>query len=885
MKAHNLTASSTSPSRGEALASSSRSLADTGGLAVSRDRSGFRWVGPLAALCVFGGVVYVLQREIARLHWKSVIAHLHAIPHTHILVSLGFTALSYSLLSTYDLLALRYLGKRIPYTRVLFTSFIAYSFGHTLGFAAFTGAAIRFRLYATAGVTAVDVATISAFASLAIGIGLATICALSLLFVPEQATRLLHLPPEWSMLVAVVLLGGVVAYGLWTSLSGKALEIRGWALRPPGVAIGVPQILIGIIDMSLAACVLWALLPSHSHLGLLAFLGAYSAAVIAGIISHMPGGIGVFEAVILLALPEVPPEALAGSLLAYRAIYYMVPLLCGTVLFASQELAAQRGRFARVQELASTYIAPVVPQITGALTFLSGAVLLVSGATPGIDARLHVLDHFLPLAVLEVSHMAGSAIGLGLVVLSRALFRRVQAAYHICFWLLLGGMLASLLKGLDFEEATILALVLFVLHLGRRAFYRPTAILSERFTPVWTVAIAGVIAAVIWIAWVSIRHVPYSRDLWWTFALDAHVPRMLRASLVVVLLGTSYLLLNMLRPARPEPSVADAIDLQRARAVIAQSDLTLANAALMGDKRLLFSDAEDAFVMYQIAGQSWIALGDPIGAPTAAEELVWRFRELSDRHGGQIVFYQASAERLSLYVDLGLAALKIGEEARVALGEFTLEGATRADLRQCHRRAERDGASFQIVLPDELDEVLPALRRISDAWLAAKSTAEKGFSIGAFSRQYLRNFPIAVVRSAGVPTAFANLWTTRSKEELSVDLMRFGPGAPRSAMDYLFTELMLWGREQGYRWFNLGMAPLAGLEHHPLAPAWHRVGNFVFRHGEHFYNFEGLRRYKAKFDPSWEPKYLVTRGGIALPRVLIDVSVLIAGGVKELMAR
>ena len=180
---------------------------------------------------------------------------------------------------------------------------------------------------------------------------------------------------------------------------------------------------------------------------------------------------------------------------------------------------------------------------------------------------------------------------------------------------------------------------------------------------------------------------------------------------------------------------------------------------------------------------------------------------------------------------------------------------------------------------------MPVLQRISASWLASKSTGEKRFSVGAFSPQYLRQFPVAVVRSAGAPAAFANLWTTGTKAELSVDLMRFDSDAPRAAMDYLFIELMLWGRQAGYRWFNLGMAPLSGLEAHPLAPAWHRVGNFIFRHGEHFYNFEGLRRYKAKFDPTWEPRYLVARGGIALPRVLVDVSVLIAGGMKELFAR
>ncbi|MGH8299118.1 MAG: phosphatidylglycerol lysyltransferase domain-containing protein, partial [Steroidobacteraceae bacterium] len=166
----------------------------------------------------------------------------------------------------------------------------------------------------------------------------------------------------------------------------------------------------------------------------------------------------------------------------------------------------------------------------------------------------------------------------------------------------------------------------------------------------------------------------------------------------------------------------------------------------------------------------------------------------------------------------------------------------------------------------------------------SKATGEKRFSVGYFSPQYLRQFPLAVVRAGGVPAAFANLWTTDTRAELAVDLMRFGSEAPPGAMDFLFVELMSWGREQGYGWLNLGMAPLSGLDRHPLAPAWHRVGNFVFRHGEHFYNFEGLRRYKAKFDPHWEPKYLIARGGIALPRVLMDVSVLIAGGIKELFA-
>ena len=844
-----------------------------------------RWVGPLAALLVFSAVVYVLHRELAQLHLRKVFAQLHDLPRRSILTALACTAASYWLLSFYDLLALRYLRKSIAYARIVFTSFIAYSFGHTLGFAAFTGAAIRFRLYATAGITAIDVATISAFSSLSIGIGLAAIAGVSFLIGPTHTVAVLHLHRGLSLTVGASLLAAIVAYAAWCSFAKIDLEIRGWSLRAPGPLIGLTQICIAITDLGLSASVLWVVLPPEANIGLVSFLGAYAAAVIAGIISHVPGGIGVFEAVVFATLPDVPRESLAAALLAYRAIYYLVPLLFGAVLFGAKELSAHWLRFARAHELAAIYIAPVVPQIAGSLTFLAGAVLLLSGTTPGVETRLAVLDRFLPLAVLEVSHLAGSVIGLGLLVLARALFRRVAAAYHITFWLLVAGIVVSILKGLDFEEASILVLVLCVLTFGRRAFHRPTAILSERFTPVWVVSIVGVIAVAVWIGFIAYRHVDYSKDLWWTFALDANAPRMLRASFAVIVLAAAYVLLNLLRPARPEPAVPGLEDLQRVRSIIAESDLTVANAALTGDKRLLFSESNDAFVMYQIAGRSWIALGDPVGPRARAEELVWRFRELSDLHAGQTVFYQASGERLPLYVDLGLAALKIGEEARVSLPEFNLEGGARADLRQAHRRAQRDGATFEVLPPEQLPKLMPVLQRISDSWLSSKSTGEKRFSVGAFSPEYLAYFPVAIVRCDGEPAAFANLWLSGTRSELSVDLMRFGPDAPRGAMDYLFIELMLWGRAQGYQWFNLGMAPLSGLERHPLAPAWHRVGNFVFRHGEHFYNFEGLRRYKSKFDPEWEPKYLVARGGIALPRVLVDVSVLIAGGVKELFAR
>ena len=198
---------------------------------------------------------------------------------------------------------------------------------------------------------------------------------------------------------------------------------------------------------------------------------------------------------------------------------------------------------------------------------------------------------------------------------------------------------------------------------------------------------------------------------------------------------------------------------------------------------------------------------------------------------------------------------------------------------------EREGVTFEIVPQPSVAPLLPELRCISDAWLREKRTREKGFSLGRFDERYIARFPVALARHQGTVVAFANLWTTESRTGLSVDLMRYLPAAPAGVRQFLVTELMLWGRAEGYRYFSLGMAPLAGLESRALAPLWSRLGAFIYRHGEHFYHFQGLREYKDKFDPVWEPRYLASPGGLALPRVLANVAALISGGITGLVVK
>jgi phosphatidylglycerol lysyltransferase len=180
---------------------------------------------------------------------------------------------------------------------------------------------------------------------------------------------------------------------------------------------------------------------------------------------------------------------------------------------------------------------------------------------------------------------------------------------------------------------------------------------------------------------------------------------------------------------------------------------------------------------------------------------------------------------------------------------------------------------------------MPELARVSDTWLAAKKTAEKGFSLGFFDPAYVGHFDVAVVRGPGGIVAFGNIWRAGAGSELSIDLMRYSDDAPKNVIDFLLVECMLWGRAQGFQWFNLGMAPLSGLEQHALAPAWHKLGRLVQRYGESYYHFEGLRKYKEKFQPVWRPRYLAAPGGITMAGAVLDVTSLISGGVGRALRK
>jgi phosphatidylglycerol lysyltransferase len=843
-----------------------------------------RWIGPAIGAALFVAGIAVLQGELREVSYAEVRATLRSLPPQALWLCVLFTALNYAVLVCFDLLAFHYIGRKLSWWKVSVASFAGYAISNAVGFALISGTSVRYRFYSRWSLTAGEISRIIVFYSGTFWLGLLVLGGWSLTFDPhprmvEQAGRLVVTG------TGLVLLASAVAYAAVALVRRTPLRLGRVELPLPGAKMVALQFILSTVDWAFAAAVLYVLLPP-TQLTFSELLSAFLAAQLFGLISHVPGGVGVFEGTMVFLLrPYMAPEELVSSLILYRLVYYVAPLAAALGILVADEVRLRRHVLARWGSAFGALTGQVTPKLLAAFTFLSGVVLLVSGSTPIERERALILDRWLPLAVIETSHFLGSIAGVGLLFISNGIFRRLDIAWYMAAATLLVGIAASLLKGMDYEEAVLLAGVLGALVVSRPAFDRKARFWAARFSAGWVLAVVAVVGASIWLGRFAFSHVEYSSELWWRFAINQDAPRFLRASVGATVAILAFGVLRLMRPTPPDEEPPTEAELAEAERLIATQATTPPYLVYLRDKALLFNPERTAFLMYAVQGNTWVAYGDPVGDPAADRQLIRQFFGRCDDYGGTPVFYQVPKESLHRYADFGLTFVKLGEEAWVPLDTFHLDGADRKPFRLVLNRFSRGGQTFRVVPREEVAAILPELRAVSDDWLREKAAAEKGFSLGFWDDDYVRRFPAAVVEDGGRVVAFATVWPGPDGTELSVDLMRYRADAPKNVMEVLLLQLMLWGKERGYRRFNLGMAPLSGLEMSEVAPLWTRVGSFLFERGGPFYNFQGLRTYKEKFHPVWEPRYLAYPGGLNLPRIMADVSALVAGGYRRIFRR
>lgn len=841
---------------------------------------------PIAGIAIALLAIYVLENLLRHTSRTETLAALHNISWTTLALAVFFTALSYAAVALYDVVAVDTIApNQIPRRIAAVAGAAGYAISNALGFSLLTGGALRYRIYAAEGISLADIGKIVGTSWFAIWFALIIMVGAALLIDPQDVPFLSAIDIRIDIVAGILILGGIGWLIYWLSHGERNVSIGSFSLRLPNSKGALTQIFAGVVDVGAAAATLYVLLPEGAVPSFAVFALVYVIAIVLGIASHAPGGLGTFEATIIAGLGlGGKPDAIAG-LLAYRLIYTVLPLVVATAGILIWEVMRRRHMLDKQARFAKRLVEPLFPGLSASIIFLGGIILLISGATPDMRYRVKLLSDIVPEFLVEMSHLAASLVGVALLIVARGLSKRLERAWVAAMVLLLCGAVFSIAKGLDWEEASILCLFALSLWGFRDSFYRRPIAGPLELSWNWIATVGTTVLVSTWLGFFVYRHIEYSSDLWWDFAWNGNAPRFLRATVLVFAVVAAVGLHSIInrhgqRRRKVDIPIPDAVP-----ALVARCPHTDAALAMLGDKQFLLAPDDSAFIMYAQSGGSLIALGEPIGDAEAGKELAWSFHSLADRLALRTVFYGVGPQSLPLFLDMGLIALKLGEVARVDLTDFSLEGPRRQPFRYADRKVDKDGLTFEIIPAADVPPLIPRLRAISDAWLDHKSGSEKGFSLGYFNDEYLKRFDIAVLKKDGEIVAFANIWRGAAKYEITVDLMRYMPNVHKLLMDALFAKLLTFSKQEGYKWFNLGAAPLSGLSGSRLASRWNRFGSFIYRRGADLYHFDGLKAFKEKFDPVWTPHYMVCPGGLETPRALLDATTLINGSPLEFIRK
>ncbi len=841
---------------------------------------------PIAGIAIALLAIYVLENLLQHTSRTETLAALHNISWATLALAVFFTALSYAAVALYDVVAVDTIApNQIPRRLAAVAGAAGYAISNALGFSLLTGGALRYRIYAAEGVSLADIGKIVGTSWFAIWFALIIMVGAALLIDPRDVPWLSAIDSRIDIVAGIAILGGIGWLIYWLSHGQRSFTIGSFSLRLPNSKGALLQIFAGLVDVGAAAATLYVLMPADAVPSFAVFSLVYVIAIVLGIASHAPGGLGAFEATIIAGLGlGGKPDAIA-ALLAYRLIYTIMPLVVATAGILIWEIMRRRHMLGKQARFAKRLVEPLIPGLSASIIFLGGIMLLVSGATPDLRYRVEVLSDIVPESFMEMSHLAASLVGVALLIVARGLSKRLARAWVAAQILLLCGAAFSLAKGLDWEEAITLCLFAFTLWGFRDSFYRRPISGPFDLSWNWIATVGTTVLVSTWLGFFVYRHVEYSNTLWWDFAWNGNAPRFLRATVLVFAVVAAVGLYSIInrnghRRRKVDYSIPPAVP-----ALVAQWPHTDAALALLGDKQFLLAPDNSSFIMYSQSGGSLIALGEPIGNEQTGKELAWSFHGLADKLALRTVFYGVGPQSLPLFLDMGLVALKLGEVARVDLAEFSLEGPRRQPFRYADRKIDKDGLTFEIIPSADVPPLIPRLQEISDAWLDFKSGSEKGFSLGYFDEEYMKRFDVAVLKRDGEIVAFANIWRGADKYEITVDLMRYMPNVHKLLMDALFAKLLMAGKEEGYKWFNLGAAPLSGLSGSRLASRWNRFGSFIYKRGADLYHFGGLKAFKEKFDPVWTPHYMVCPGGLETPRALLDATTLINGSPLEFIRK
>ncbi|TDM18195.1 bifunctional lysylphosphatidylglycerol flippase/synthetase MprF [Macrococcoides canis] len=815
-------------------------------------------------------VIYRLKGELSTIDFKSTMTAFKHLDSIQLALLIFSGLISVSILSLYDFVLAKRLNMEIKYLKLFNVSFIANALNAVIGFGGMIGAGLRlltYRNYTEDDKTLIKVISMMLLSMIS---GM-SILSLGILFNIFPNTHAFD-QYTWYRIGIFIITLYLPIYLIYTFIKPVSND----------KFLGLIFTLVSSIEWLAASGVFYLIFKFiHIDVQYSLIIGIFVIAALAGLLSMVPGGFGAFDLMILIGFKSIgiSEEKILLALVIYRAVYYFVPFLVAMVLSTFEFKGLAKKQFEERFE-DNKYFAPAIETSSLFLNLLRDVLVFLPAIALGI---LSFITGFVFLmtnsilindAIFDVQHNTYTFLS-SLFTLSCLLLminakgvmhdtRRAHIISIIAATVILIILFLTFGNWLVYIWVAVLILLLFIGNMNIKMIKRPITLMRAGLTLLFSVTILSLNS---WLIRIQLSEllaqdsIDFDGNLMRNYFLFFIIATILLVGLISYFFNKKYIA-NIAMEVSEE---------QRAQIIDNYGGNFVSHLHYSTDKSYFINQDEDAFIMFQTHYDTIFVLGDPIGNKQSFRDLLYDFYSQANYYGYEIIFYQVKPDYLPLYHDFGNIFFKLGEEAMIPLTDFTISGKKKRAFRATVNKFESQGYFYEIVHPPFSSDFVNRLQSVSDEWLDGRS--EMNFSVGNFNEYYLNKAPVGVIRNEEDIIGFVSFMPTNYDHSISIDMIRWKENEFQM-MDGLYLNTMLSVKEQ-YDNFNMGMAPLSNVGSHKYAFYRERFAGRIFETISHIYSFKGLRNYKEKFNPIWQPRYLVYKKGNSLLTSMIRVSYLI----------
>ncbi|MDD3053650.1 MAG: phosphatidylglycerol lysyltransferase domain-containing protein [Endomicrobiia bacterium] len=814
-------------------------------------------IAPLGIL-IFIIAISLLSHEMKNYSYQQILDTLRAIPSFKITIALILSLSYYLILGGYDVIAFKYIGVPLKFKNVLFTCFVSNALGNNTGYSMLFGGSIRYRLYSLYNVSMMNVTKVLFFSSATIWFGLLIIGGLVFTFSPVEFNNNKFFFSS-SFPLGILFLTIVLLYTALSLLKSKPIKILKWTITFPSIKITLWQMLLATADWVLASCTLYVLLP-QGEIAYITLLQIFLIAQMLGILSQVPGGMGVFETAIVMMLPSATESSyVMGALLAYRAIFYFFPLGIALILLASHEFFRAKKRFKVLARFYGGRMASIIPQALSVSIFFGGTIILFSGVTTVSSSIIQRLVEYIPSIILDLLHFLISIIGIMLLFVSRGLILRIKKAYSIAIILLSILFPLALINGYGYEKIVSLIIILSLIIPAKKYFYRTLSLMTLRLNILWFSAISIVFLTSTWLGFFVYKQDIYS----WTNFLESlfsnsDASRFLRICMGMAIIMIMVLISEIFKRYKYKKTT---VNVNNVKKLVDTSKYVYGNYAF--ENKNIFDMNTNTFMMYYQINNSAIAFGDPVGDNKSSRELIWNFKEMTDLKNIKPTFIYLGYKNLKIYDDIGLDIASFGADANILLDTFSVNENSLMDIKKISDNMENTGYSFEVIEREEFVKVQKYIGFVDYQWEQDfAGLKNKMFDVSSKNaNKYI------VIKKDNFISAYAYLLLSDNKYESFVSNIRYTNDCNNNIVQFILFKAISWAKDNQYKWFNLGLTPNDKII---LDDDFIKKAK-IFVFAEHFkYDMNTLIEFKNKFNPVWKNKYVAFSADKHIKQFLSD---------------